>query len=235
MNIQKNYFDVIDFGKIINWHQQYKEEQNKRQKEGLNFNIFDVFWRSGIGIGETTQSKLLKFLLDPTETHGCGNLFLLKFLKMLNIEQPEKGTWEISAEKGRVDILLKRNFPQSVIVIENKSNWAVNQWNQLYRYWYQEIFSKTKQTEKTFYLENKNCYMVVYLAPTSKKEPTEQTLTKPEDFPSDLPKKIPMEITLKTFYDDIYQWLENCKSKIPTHNQRVIQYVNQYQELCKNL
>ncbi|MDT9500479.1 PD-(D/E)XK nuclease family protein [Capnocytophaga canimorsus] len=235
MNIQKNYFDVIDFSKIINWHQQYKEEQNKRQKEGLNFNIFDVFWRSGIGIGETTQSKLLKFLLEPTETHGCGKLFLLEFLKMLNIEQPEKGTWEISAEKGRVDILLKRNFPQSVIVIENKSNWAVNQWNQLYRYWYQEIFSKTKQTEKTFYLENKNCYMVVYLAPTSKKEPTEQTLTKPEDFPSVLPEKIPMEITLKTFYDDIYQWLENCKSKIPTHNQRVIQYVNQYQELCKNL
>ncbi|GIJ93192.1 PDDEXK-like family protein [Capnocytophaga stomatis] len=235
METYKNNFDVLDFNQIINWHQRYEKEQEERLKNGQNFNVFDVLWRSGVGIGETTHSKLLKFLLDPTETHGCENLFLLEFLKMLNINEPEKGTWKITAEIGRVDILLKRSFPQSVIVIENKSNWAYNQWNQLYRYWYQEIFMKTQQTEEAFYTQNEGFYSIVYLSPTSEKEPTEQTLTRPDNFSASLPKSIPMKVTIKTFYDDVWQWLEDCKPKILANNQRVIQYINQYQELCKNL
>ena len=138
-----NYFDNTFFQEITNWYKAVLIDKKKHFREGHNFNVFHLFKEKfGFYIQETMHSRLLKFLLDAKETHGQGGLFLLKFLEILGIQSPETGTWQVTAEVGRIDVLIERKEPQSIIVIENKSNWAPDQSNQLYRYWHQAIFQK---------------------------------------------------------------------------------------------
>lgn len=67
-------------------------------------------------------------------------------MDLLGIERfSDNENWTVTAEKGRVDILLKRTHPHSVIIIENKSNYANDQENQLYRYWHQEIYKTIQE------------------------------------------------------------------------------------------
>jgi len=72
----------------------------------------------------------------------------------IGIKEPYKGTWKVTAEEGKIDLLLKRYSPFSIVVIENKSNWACDQQNQLYRYWYNEIYKITKEVDEIFYENN---------------------------------------------------------------------------------
>ena len=57
--------------------------------------------------------------------HGQGKLFLSAFLEYIGFKK-DKGNeeWIVTAEKGRVDVLLRRLNPLGAIIIENKSNWA---------------------------------------------------------------------------------------------------------------
>jgi hypothetical protein len=108
-------------------------QDNKLYGTGFNpLNQFDI--------AETIHSCLIGNLLDPLHPHGQGDLFLVHFLKLLGIRIPEQGPWGVTIEAGRIDLLLKRQMPHSVIVIEKKSNYAADQESQLYRYWYQQIY-----------------------------------------------------------------------------------------------
>ena len=131
---QKSNFNVIFNG--------FVEAKTKTQQIVKNtssdLNVYKIF-----NIPEVIHSKILGDFLSPIGVHGQGNFFLKRFLEKLGIENPSQGTWRVSVERGNIDILLKRNCPKSIIVIENKSNWAVDQNNQLYRYWHQEMYEET--------------------------------------------------------------------------------------------
>ncbi len=205
----------------------------KNRNYSCNFNVFNFF-----NITEPVHSYLISFLLDPNASHGQGDLFLNLFLKSIDIDEPENGNWIVTAEKGRIDILLKRFDPHSVVVIENKSNYAIDQENQLYRYWFQEIFYPTRH-EKNIYFAQKNPrrYQIIYLTPDSEKFPSENTLSRPSSWGEwcfngiTLPDKIPMEIKIKEFSTDIVKWLEDSLKQIPKTNNRLREYIKQYIEL----
>ena len=61
-----------------------------------------------ITIKETDHSRILGDLLDPDGTHGEGPRFLHEFLRVIGMDQPEEGTWQVKVESDNVDILLVR-------------------------------------------------------------------------------------------------------------------------------
>ncbi len=229
-------FDVLEFDKFVMWHNDYLCDKERNNKDGHNFSIFDLLKQHcNFHVQETMHSKLMRFLLDRHETHGQGNIFLLEFLKMLGMESPEIGIWHITTEVDKIDILIRRDNPRSVVIIENKSNRAPDQPNQLYRYWHKAIYSRTKEIGTNFYDNNAYRYQVVYLTPNVHKQCEAQSLAKPSDYPDDLPEMMPIKIKTITFDNQIQDWLEKCKSLLPDTNHRVREYISQYQALCKIL
>jgi len=231
------YVSSINLAEWTKWHQEFLIDEKKHKEDGHNFNIFYLFRNElGIHVQETMHSRLLKFLLDSHASHGQGNKFLHKFLKLIGIESSETDIWHVTAEQGRIDILLYRSEPESVIIIENKSNEADDQPNQLYRYWYNHIYRKTKRKDNDFYLENKYRYQILYLTPDSNKHLSDQSISKPEYKEYDnLPLKVPMEIQKFYFNEHIVKWLDDCIGCLPDKNHRVKEYIIQYKMLCKTL
>lgn len=207
-----------------------KAKSIKNNKEtSCDFNMLSLF-----NIGETQHSFLLAHLLNPNSDHGQGHLFLNVFLDLLKIERlNDNENWIVTAEKGRIDVLLKRVQPHSVIVIENKSNNAVDQNHQLYRYWYQEIY----RTISERYLSNdyilnppERYYQLLYLSPEHFKIPSTNTISKPTEWGDDLPNEIPLKAKHILFGGFICQWLQKSLEKIPKDNHRIREYIKQYIE-----
>jgi len=237
-NTKQNIIREINLQDIVSWHKVFLIDENRNKFDGHNFNVFDLLEEEfNFKIYETMHSKLLKFFLDTRASHGQGNSFLIEFLQLLGITQPGEGIWHVTAEQGKVDILLHRSEPESVIIIENKSNWANDQPNQLYRYWYNAIYSKTKNSKKEFYNQNSDRYKIVYLAPTDGKKLELHSITKPKDnmIYVGLPDLIPMDISTHTFNNFVQNWLIKCKDKLPPTNYRIREYITQYQMLCNKL
>jgi len=234
------FISALEVSEWEKWHKEFIEDERRHKEDGHNFNVFSLLKDEfGFHVKETMHSKLLKFLLDTNSSHGQGKKFLIEFLKLLEIEKAEDGKWNVTADKGKidgkVDVLLKRNEPTSVIIIENKPYLAEDQPNQLYRYWYYEIYCRTERADKEYYLDNKDKYRIVYLTP-HKEECEEQSLSKPADWRNPyLPKKLPMDIDQLCFDVDIQEWLENCKKVLPETNHRIREYITQFQMLCKTL
>lgn len=235
---KQNIIQEINLQDIVSWHKVFLIDESQNTKDGHNFNVFDLLEEEfNFRIYETMHSKLLKFFLDTRASHGQGKIFLIEFLQLLGITQPGEGIWHVTAEQGKVDILLQRSEPESVIIIENKSNWANDQPNQLYRYWYNAIYSKTKNSNKEFYSQNSDRYKIVYLAPTDGKKLELHSITKPKNnmIYFGLPDLIPMDICTHTFNHFVQNWLINCKDKLPPTNYRIREYITQYQMLCNKL
>ena len=217
---------VID--NIENLFQKVKE---KNKLTSSDFNILKLF-----RINEPKHSFLLHNFLYPYGNHGQGHLFLNIFLDLLGIERKANNElWTVTAEKGRIDLLIKRRNPHSVILIENKSNYAKDQDNQLYRYWHQEIYLPIKRKHGFYDMKNEpksKYYQLLYLTPHSSKKPSENSLTKPLnwDWDLDLPEKLPMKITYVSFSKFIIEWLETSLKSIHKDNHRLKEYVKQYIE-----
>ncbi len=203
-------------------------EQNRLQSRDLN--VFRFF-----NPGETTHSRLLAYFLDPRESHGQGDLFLVKFLELLEISQPEStksSPWIVTAELGRVDVLIKRKYPHTVVVIENKSNFAPDQPNQLYRYWHREIY--LKQLERNASQEETsnppvNQYRVVYLSPASWKQADEQSVRRPKVGYDGQPEAVPEGIIEHRLFNKfIISWLQGSLKLIPADNYRLREFTEQY-------
>ena len=150
--------------------------------------------------------------------HGQGKLFLSAFLEYIGFEK-DKGNeeWIITAEEGRVDVLLRRLNPLGAVIIENKSNWAGDQPNQLYRYWYENIH-KCKEDSDTDYYSKHPEYKIVYLVPDKAKQINDNSKTRPIDYPIDLPDKLPMEPIVMDFHEDIPKWLRKCMVSVYEDN-----------------
>lgn len=211
-----------------------KNYRLENQAKSINLNIFNYFQPN-----ETMHSKLLAMLLNPHGEHGQGNVFIHSFLNKLGIKyNSETDKWKVTAEIGRIDILIKSTSGH-VIIIENKSNWAVDQDSQLYRYWYKEIYKPNlnKNKDPNYTLTATEKFQIVYLAPDLIKTPSEYSLKKcssidPENIHG-LPEKLEYNhVKHWTFKDDIVDWLEE---QLPffVQNHRLREYLLQYIELWK--
>lgn len=135
-------------------------------------------------------------------------MFINEFLDLIGIKRySDNENWIVTAEKGAIHILLKRESPHAVVVIENKSNYAVDQENQIYRYWHQEIYKAIQSKNlPEGYIQNppKEKYQLIYLAPIYWKMPAENSLSRPDYLTVDLPQIVPMEIQVKVLRKLLY-------------------------------
>lgn len=123
-------------------------------------------------IPEPLNSKMLADLLNKNGLHGQGTLFLRLFLEKLGFVYDEKDNWIIRSEAERLDISLVCNNPYRVIILENKVNGAIDQLNQLYRYYELKIKRHYKVGEDS---SNRN-FRIVYLTRTKQKIKAEHAL-----------------------------------------------------------
>jgi hypothetical protein len=191
----------------------------------VGINIFNQLYPS-----ETQHSKILCELLSPNGKHNMGNKFLELFFKSIIKDIPfnNKETWIVTAEKDRLDIKIKNIDDTIIIILENKSNSAGDQPNQIYRYWYYRIHTiQTKiKSDKTKYGR------ILYISPDYNKQPDGQTKLPPKEL---LNKNlfIPDNI-LKTiyFHDDIDKWLEECLNEAECKSD-VSYYLKQYKDFWR--
>ena len=190
-----------------------KAERMSNTKMGKYVNVFSL-WNEFSGISEPIHSRILHFFLSDNPMHGQGKLFLSAFLEYIGFEKEE---WIITTEEGRVDVLLRRLNPLGAVIIENKSNWAEDQPNQLYRYWYENIHKRKEDSDTDYYSKHPE-YKIVYLVPDKAKQINDNSKTRPIDYPIDLPDKLPMEPIVMDFHEDIPKWLRKCMVSVYEDN-----------------
>jgi len=220
----QNRSKLNGFEDILFKFQKIKEKENILSKEkSIRFNVLDFF-----RIDETLHSRLLGFFLDKNASHGQGDLFLKKFIEKLGYTDYEKGKWNVTIEKQRIDILIERNYPHSVIIIENKSNDAIDQENQIYRYWHRAIYCKNKDE-----FDNNDKYKIIYLVANDAKLPSENTLIRPINFSDNLPDRVNLNVENWNFNNQIRDWLSDCLPFLSKENYRLKEYITQYIEYWK--
>ena len=194
-----------------------KAERMSNTKMGKYVNVFSL-WNEFSGISEPIHSRILHFFLSDNPMHGQGKLFLSAFLEYIGFEKDEGNEeWIITAEEGRVDVLLRRLNPLGAVIIENKSNWAEDQPNQLYRYWYENIHKRKEDSDTDYYSKHPE-YKIVYLVPDETKHINSNSTSRPVDYPEDLPDKLPMEPIVMDFHEDIPKWLRKCMVSVYEDN-----------------
>ena len=147
-NINQVVDSLISINQVI---ENFRLQQEKNELYDSNrFNPFQFLQTDEMGL-----SKILAFLLDPTETHGQGDLFLNSFLKFINKhqflayqkvniylekitkEENDEITNETTNKNGRHDIFIEGildNKTSWVISIENKLQGAIDQPKQMHTY-----------------------------------------------------------------------------------------------------
>ncbi len=202
---------------------QSRNYEQLSQDHSIGLNIFKM-----LGVSEVLHSYLISDLLDPFGRHGQKRLFLDLFLHRLKIGSSVTDNWIVTAETGRIDILIRRQSPPTVIIIENKSNGAIDQPNQLYRYWYQQVYN----------IEGEDAYKnpsnkIIYLAPDDWKTPAPDSLLKPKRWRNNLPDRVTIEPMIWNYRKEVVEWLEEACTKINANNTRMLQFLNQYIEYWK--
>jgi len=140
-NINQVVDSLISINQVI---ENFRLQREKNELYDSNrFNPFQFLRTDEMGL-----SKILAFLLDPTETHGQGDLFLNSFLKFIGKRQflayekiniylektTKKTTKKTSDVNRRHDIFIEgllNNKRAWVISIENKLQGAVDQKDQM--------------------------------------------------------------------------------------------------------
>lgn len=197
------------FDTYVKWVEQWDEKKIDSNEFNFFHLISDIY-----GIGETKHSRFLAFILDPKGSHGHGKIFLNLFLNDLKIKNYENESWEVNAEKGSADVLIQsqgtKNFS---IVIENKSNDAIDQENQLFRYWYRHIYRFFADEVKAFECDSTR---LVYLTSGYwDKKYSSDSISVPTNnlyinLPAGIEQDLPKIITPWTFTNNIKNWLEQC-------------------------
>ncbi len=202
-------------------------EVNKRYEElaklsGENFNIFKIL---GLSSKELSHSAFIASLLNPTGSHGKGEIFLRLFLEEIDISDFSPVGTKVRVEKyigpidqrnktgGRIDIVLSDN-KNNKILIENKI-YAEDQESQLLRYHnYGE-----KHGEKS---------ILIYLT-LDGKEASSESLGK-----SDKESYKPFSYKCLSYKYDVMNWLEKCKKEV-ADVPFVREVISQYIVLIKRL
>jgi hypothetical protein len=205
----------------------------RNREQGTSFNPL-----SQIRIGETSHSRLLGNLLNPRGSHGQGTLFLDVFLRRIGYPVPETDSWNVTVETGRVDILIWRNTPEkSAIIIENKSNNAADQLNQIYRYWHREMYLWDrglwdKKDEGTKSRRTKN-FHIIYLPTDGGRSVADHSLQRPADWSEkDNPHlEVPIKSKNLTLHELTAAWLNEALPLVPSTNSRLRDFITHYHEL----
>jgi len=119
---------------------------------GSNFNIFSSI--SKVYHYENLHSDIIKLILDPSTNGEIGNEENINlFVKLLKKIKPGlkiewSGKIKVEREEKNIDILIYDE--ENAIVIENKINHAIDQYDQVGRY-YKEV-SKEKSVNAVVYL-----------------------------------------------------------------------------------
>jgi len=127
-----------------------KLDEVKKEIEKSSFNIFSI--SSTNSHKENYHSDILALLLDPSEKHEAGEIYLNLFLDFLinsykvSIDKNNYCDVEIKKEnptdsmdlRGRIDILIRDTKSKHCIIIENKINNAGDTQNQLEKYFVNE-------------------------------------------------------------------------------------------------
>ena len=181
---------------------------------------------------ETQHSRILAELLSPNGKHNMGDKFLELFFNNVIKDIPfnNNETWIVTAEKERYDIWIRNLDYSTIIILENKSNKAGDQPNQLYRYWYHGIH-KIQNNIKS----NKSKYgRILYISPDYNKKPDEQTVLPPEELSKE--KILIPDNAIRTiyFHDEIDEWLEKCLNEDEVKKAPEIYfYIKQYKDFWR--
>ncbi len=227
----KNLFN--EFNKFL---QQRRKKIEEIQKKAQNdYNILSITHKNS---DELMHSKMLASLLDINGLHYQEDLFLKKFLTIVNIEdfntknaivKTEKSGNDI--EEGRIDIYITDGNKH--IVIENKIN-AEDQKEQLKRY-VNIIKSENEEIE----YEN---IIVIYLSKNRQKpENLEKYYLLENNILKDKKTKTPEAIYKPIHYkNEILKWLDEClkevynisnlREAIITYKQVVEKIIGEYQK-----
>ena len=162
----------------------WKEKKQRRKVLGISssidFNIFtsiaEYYWY------ENLHSDILKNILDPfTPVVGNPN-FLKRFLELIGIDTKtfDYKNANVERESKKIDLLISDE--NSAIIIENKINYAVDQPDQLPRY-YEEITNPEGDY-------NKKVIKIVYLTLTHQKQPSFDYSKEYEKYKDDIRGKL---------------------------------------------
>ena len=99
------------------WLTARTEGEARNAQFGSHFNPLAL-----VPLKETVHSRIIGELLNPCGSHGQRSLFLRCLLVRLGVLEPDSGEWRHTVEADRVDVMLARAQPRSVILIENKAN-----------------------------------------------------------------------------------------------------------------
>jgi hypothetical protein len=201
-------------------------------KPAIGLNVFQQLFPQ-----ETQHSMLLGELLNPNGKHGCGDMFLQLFLEIV-LDDPtiylgDKDIWNVTVEKERYDIRIRNQNNSKIIILENKSNDAGDQPNQLYRYWYGGIYRaqyRLKNVGKQTFAK------ILYLSPSVVKLPEEQSKSRPAGLPI-APLVVPSEIIKTVFFPyEIVDWLEACMKKVEKKMEQsdMYYYLKQYRDFWRS-
>lgn len=115
----------------------YKLKKDYSTENSNDFNIFTSI--SDLYKRENLHSDILKFIFDPQNTKISNKKFLEVFLEVINKKLKHKikldlDTVIVEREKHRIDIFI-HDANKVGIIIENKSNNARDQYNQIGKYY----------------------------------------------------------------------------------------------------
>ena len=173
------------------------------------FNIFRILRNESDEVN--LHSRFLFELLNPTGSHGAGNVFLRLFLKECELPDLNYGNVRVMREHANIDILIQDN--QRAVVIENKI-YAGDQHEQLHRY--HEYVVKNR-TPKLLYLtlkgEQPSDWSIGQLKTLGNYAELVQTIS---------------------YNKEINDWLTNCIKEVATHP-ALRETLIQYQTLIRHL
>jgi hypothetical protein len=155
---------------LNNWHKGKTAYDNAlADKNAQSYNPLLI-----LRLNENKHSLLLADLLDPQGLHRKGSLFLRHLIGLTTIQEDWiSDDWQVTPNLNHVDIHLKDARANRVIIIENKCFGAIDQPNQLYRYW-----RDARQPDASGRIPEVH---LIYLTTRDEHSPSQQSLTCPSD------------------------------------------------------
>ena len=211
---------------MAEWAEVLRSERERNQRESHFYNPL-----AAISIRETDHSRILGSLLDPQGDHGQGRLFLDSFLRRIGMKESDQDSWRVTIEGGRVDLVIQSVNPErpSVVIVENKVNDAVDQSNQLYRYWHQEIHLPYPGLDYSS-PATRDRFKMIYLPPVAVSGPSRQSLQRPTNLECPY-EELPLPVESIGFSPDLIGWLRNQITELPEENIRLRTFLSFYAEL----
>jgi hypothetical protein len=212
-----------DYKKFFEKINNFKSEQNKQKQRGLNnYNILTSVLSKSDEV--RLHSRMIFSLLNTNGTHYQSELFLDKFLKVLNINDFNINSKNCSIYKEYQNIDLYITDGNKHIIIENKV-YASDQKNQIKRYI--EIIKKENDSL------NINDILVVYLS-IDKLKPSAYSLGDLKIENNFITRSSDNIALFKSIHykNEILEWLKLCQYEIQNIT-NLNEVFNQYMDVVK--